>query len=402
MKSNILNFLHDDLILPQPEVLELSNKNKSLFIGIPREIALQEKRVPLVPETVGLLVNNGHKVYIESKAGEQSSFLDIEYSEAGAKVCKNVNEIYEADIILKVAPPTISELDLFKKGQCLISALQLNTQKKEYFKKLIDKKVTAVGFEYIRDEINSYPIVKSMSEIAGTSSILIAAELLTSTSGGRGVLMGGIAGVNPVQIVIIGAGTVAEYAARSGVSLGASVKVFGNSISRLRRIQNDLSLPVSTSIMQPKVLEKSIKRADVVIGALRSKFGKTPCVISEEMVKKMKSRSVIVDVSIDQGGCFETSKLTSHESPTFIKHDVVHYCVPNIASRSSKTASFSLSNILAPLLLKVGEGGGVKGILLRSQNIRFGVYVYNGTLTNKGISSWFDLPSKDIDLLLGL
>lgn len=400
-KPDILSFLNDEFLMPQPEVLEHSTMRESLFIGIPKECAFQEKRVPLVPEAVALLVSNGHKVYVESNLGLSSSFTDQEYSEAGAKICLNVKKVYEADIILKVEPPSLKELDYFKHNQCLISALQLKTQKAEYFKKLMDKKVTAVAFDYIKDEAQVFPIVRSMGEIAGTSSILIAAELLSTFSGGRGLLMGGIPGVKPTRVVIIGAGTVAEYAARSAVGLGALVSVFDNSVARLRRMQSDLNFPIATSIMQPKVLEKALKRADVAIGALRAKEGRTPCVISDEMVQKMKPKSVIVDVSIDQGGCFETSELTTHESPTFIKHDVIHYGVPNIASRVAKTASFSLSNILAPLLLEVGEGGGVKGMLLRSPNIRGGVYVYNGIITNRGIGSWFDLPHKEIRLLLG-
>jgi len=401
-KPDILSFLHDEFLETQPEMLELATKKQSLFIGIPKENAFQEHRVPLVPGAVALLVSNGHKVFVETNAGISSSFSDQEYSDSGAKICYDVKEIYQADIILKVEPPTLKELDYFKHNQCLISALQLKTQTAAYFKKLMDKKVTAVAFDYIQDETGSFPIVRSMSEIAGTSSILIAAELLSTSAGGRGVLMGGIAGVSPTQVVIVGAGTVAEYAARSAMALGASVKVFDNSIARLRRIQNDLNLRVATSILQPKVLEKALKRADVVIGALRAESGRTPCVITDEMVQMMKSKSVIIDVSIDQGGCFETSEITSHEMPTFIKHDVIHYCVPNIASRSSKTASYSLSNILAPLLLKVGDGGGVQGMLLRSPNIRGGVYVYNGIITNKGIGTWFQLQYKEIRLLLGL
>jgi len=401
-KPDILSFLHEEFLMPQPEVLELSTKSQSLFIGIPNERAFQENRVPLVPEAVGLLVSNGHKVYIEANAGMSSAFTDQEYSDAGAKICYDVKEIYEADIILKVEPPTIEELDNFKHNQCLISALQLKTQTAAYFKKLMEKKVTAVAFDYIKDETKVFPIVRSMSEIAGTSSILIAAELLSTSAGGRGMLMGGTPGVRPTRVVIIGAGTVAEYAARSAMALGALVNVFDNSVARLRRIQNDLNFPIATSIMQPKALEKALKRADVAIGALRAQGGRTPCVISDEMVQKMKPKSVIVDVSIDQGGCFETSEVTTHETPTFTKHGIIHYCVPNIASRVAKTASFSLSNILAPLLLKVGDGGGVQGMLLRSPNIRGGVYVYNGIITNKGIGVWFDLPYKEIRLLLGL
>lgn len=400
-KPEILNLLHEEFLQPQPEVLELASKSQALFIGIPRERAFQEKRIPLVPEAVGLLVANGHQVYIETKAGESSSFNDKEYSDAGAKICYDVKEVYQADIILKVEPPTIEELDYFKHNQCLVSALQLKTQTQGYFKKLMDKKVTAIAFDYIQDESGGFPIVRSMSEIAGTSSVFIAAELLATSAGGKGVILGGIAGVSPTNVVIIGAGTVAEYAARSAMALGATVKVFDNSIARLRRIQNDLGLPIATSILQPKVLEKALKRADVVIGALHAKGGRTPCVISDDMVQMMKPKSVVIDVSIDQGGCFETSELTTHEAPTIIKHDVIHYCVPNIASRVAKTASFSLSNILAPLLIKLGDGGGVHGMLLRAPNVRVGVYVYKGTITNKGIGKWFDLPYKEIRLLLG-
>ena len=401
-KPDILTFLHEEFLMPQPEMLELSTKKKSLFIGIPNESAFQEHRIPLVPGAVNLLVSNGHKVYIETNAGLSSSFSDKEYSDSGAKICYDVKEVYQADIILKVEPPSLDELDYFKHNQCLISALQLKTQTADYFKKLMEKKVTAVAFDYIQDETGMFPIVRSMSEIAGTSSILIAAELLSTSAGGKGLLMGGIAGVSPIQIVIIGAGTVAEYAARSAMALGASVKVFDNSIARLRRIQNNLNSRVATSILQPKVLEKALRRADVAIGALGTTALRTPCVISDEMVQLMKPKSVIVDVSIDKGGCFETSEITNHEKPTFVKHDVIHYCVPNIASRSSKTASYSLSNVLAPMLLEVGDGGGVQGMLLRSQNIRCGVYVYNGVITNKGIGSWFELPFKEIRLILGL
>lgn len=401
-KPDILTFLHEEFLIPQPEMLELSTKKKSLFIGIPNESAFQEHRIPLVPGAVNLLVSNGHKVYIETNAGLSSSFSDKEYSDSGAKICYDVKEVYQADIILKVEPPSLDELDYFKHNQCLISALQLKTQTADYFKKLMEKKVTAVAFDYIQDETGMFPIVRSMSEIAGTSSILIAAELLSTSAGGKGLLMGGIAGVSPIQIVIIGAGTVAEYAARSAMALGASVKVFDNSIARLRRIQNNLNSRVATSILQPKVLEKALRRADVAIGALGTTAVRTPCVISDEMVQLMKPKSVIVDVSIDKGGCFETSEITNHEKPTFVRHDVIHYCVPNIASRSSKTASYSLSNVLAPMLLEVGDGGGVQGMLLRSQNIRCGVYVYNGVITNKGIGSWFELPFKEIRLILGL
>ncbi|NBX79036.1 MAG: alanine dehydrogenase, partial [Flavobacteriales bacterium] len=213
-------------------------------------------------------------------------------------------------------------------------------------------------------------------------------------------MLGGIAGVQPTEVVVIGAGTVGEFATRSAIGLGASVKVFDNSLSKLRRLQNDIGTRVYTSILQPKVLAKAIRRADVVIGAFRVPLGKTPCVVTEEMIQSMKSGSVIVDVSIDQGGCFETSRVTNHNEPTFVKHGVVHYCVPNIASRVSRTASFALSNIFTPLVLEMGEKGSVEDMVRSHKGFRNGVYIYKGVLTNEVLGKVFNLKFKDINLLL--
>lgn len=233
-------------------------------------------------------------------------------------------------------------------SQTLISALQLSTQPKATLEKLAAKKITCIAWDYIRDEEGVFSVVRSMGEIAGNTAVLIAGELLSSFPSGKGLMLGGVAGVQPTEVVIIGAGTVGEFATRAALGLGASVKVFDNSVARLRRLQNAVGNRVFTSIIQPKVLAKAIRRADVAIGALRSSMGKTPCVVTEEMVQHMKEGSVIVDVSIDQGGCFETSRVTNHKEPTFNQFGVVHYGVPNIASRVSRTASFALSNIFSP------------------------------------------------------
>ncbi|HRO76413.1 MAG TPA: alanine dehydrogenase, partial [Crocinitomicaceae bacterium] len=303
-------------LMPQEECLEIQRKKGELFIGIPRETSYQEKRVALVPESVSLLVSNGHRVKIETKAGDLSNFSDNEYSEAGAEICYNVEEIFQCDIILKVAPPTEEEVEMMKGNQTIISALQLNDTTGKLLRKFIQKKITAVAWDYIQDEEGIFPIVRTMGEIAGTTSVLIAAELLSSYNKGKGVMLGGIAGVNPTEVVIIGAGTVSEYAAKAAIGLGASVKVFDSSLSRLRRLQNSIGHRIFTSVLQPKVLAKAIKRADVVIGAVRASLGRTPCLVTEIMIKEMKSGSVIIDVSIDQGGCFETSKVTNHNQPT--------------------------------------------------------------------------------------
>ena len=311
-------------LLPQEEKLELKKQSKRLFIGVPKEIAFQESRIAIVPDAVQLLVSHGHEVLIESTAGEGSNFSDNEFSEAGAKIIYDTKEIYLADIILKVEPPTLEEIELMKGRQTLISALQITTRSQEFINRLIEKKITCLAYEFIQDDSGMMPLIRSMSEIAGNTSVLIASECLSNANDGKGLLLGGIAGVTPTEVVIIGAGTVGEFAARSAMGLGASVKVFDNSLSKLRRLQNDLNTRVFTSIIQPKVLTKALKRADVVIGALRSGDKRTPCVITEEMVEEMKEGAVIIDVSIDQGGCFETSDLTNHANPTFKKHGVIH------------------------------------------------------------------------------
>jgi len=262
------------------------------------------------------------------------------------------------------------------------------------------KKITAIAWDFIKDEEDVYPVIRSMSEIAGIRAISIASQYMSNLNEGRGTILGGIAGVSPTEVVIIGAGTVGEFAAKSAIGLGASVKIFDNNIYKLRRLQNDLKTSVWTSIVNPKVLEKALMRADVAIGALRSVNGRTPCVVSEDMVAKMKEGAIVVDVSIDQGGCFETSRVTNHNSPTFVENGVIHYCVPNIASSVSRTASFALSNIFSPLLLDIANGGGIGKKIKEDRGFRHGVYVYKGTLTSKTLGDAFSLPFKNIELLL--
>lgn len=381
-------------------MLEVQRKKGSLFIGIPKETSFQERRVALVPEAVSLLVANGHRVRVETNAGKESSFSDNDYSEAGAEIAHDKREVYSCDIIFKVAPPTEAEIELMPGNQTFISALQIVTQPKEILQKLMAKKTTCIAWDFIKDEEGVFTVVRTLGEIAGNTSILVASELLSSYTLGKGLMLGGVAGVQPTEVVIIGAGTVGEFATRAALGLGATVKVFDNSVARLRRLQNVVGNRVFTSIIQPKVLAKAIRRSDVVIGALRAPMGRTPCVVSEEMVEQMKEGSVIVDVSIDQGGCFETSVVTNHLDPVFIKYGVIHYCVPNIASRVSRTASFALSNIFSPLLLDMGDRGGVEELIRRKPGLRNGVYIYKGVLTNEVLGKVFDLSYKSIDLLL--
>ncbi len=398
--KELLAALTQTALMPQEEMLEVARKKGKLFIGIPKEISFQENRVPLVPDAVALLVNNGHTIVIESNAGKMAHFEDHDYSEAGATIVYSPEEVYKANIILKVAPPSPKEIEMMQQKQTLISALQLTVQPEDFLKQLIAKKITAIAFDWIKDEDGIYTIIRSMGEIAGSTSILIAAEYLSNVNNGQGSILGGISGISPTEVIILGAGTVGEFATRAALGLGASVKVFDNSISRLRRLQSDLGRRIFTSTLQPRVLAKHLKTADVVIGAIRSQHGRTPCVVTEEMVAEMKTGSVIIDVSIDQGGCFETSEVTNHTKPVFRKHGVIHYCVPNIASRVSRTASYSLSTIFAQILIDIGDEGSVDYLLRRDEGVRNGVYLYNGTLTNRVLGKIFKLPYKDINLLM--
>ncbi len=385
---------------PQEETLAIEPRQSRLAIGIPKETSFQERRVALVPESVALLVNNGHDVVIETDAGKASNFQDHDYSEAGAKIVYSAEDVFKCDTILKVAPPSLKEIEMMPGKQTLISAVHLPIQKVENFNALAAKKITAIAWDFIRDETNIYPVVRAMGEIAGNTSVLIAAEYLSHASNGQGLMFGGISGVKPTEVIILGAGTVAESAARAALGLGASVKIFDNSTYRLRRIQNDIGIRLWTSAIQPSELRNAIDTADVVIGAIHSRGGRTPVVVTEEMISNMKYGSVIVDVSIDQGGCFETSQITTHDKPVFRKHGVIHYCVPNIASRVSRTASYALSNIFAPILLAIGEQGGIGNLVRKQPGFRHGVYIYCGAHTNENIAEMFGLACKDLRLLL--
>ncbi|MFT5243182.1 MAG: alanine dehydrogenase [Psychroserpens sp.] len=386
-------------LLPQEEMLEVYKKKGDLFIGIPKETYFQEKRVCLTPDAVSALVSNGHRVMIESGAGEGANFKDKSYSEAGAEVTKDTSKVFSCPILLKVEPPSIDEIKLINPQTLLISALQLKTQSKSYFQALAAKRITALAFEFIKDEDGAYPAVRSLSEIAGTASILIASELLSNINGGNGLMLGNISGVPPTEVVIIGAGTVGEFAARSAIGLGANVKIFDNSITKLRCLQSNLGRTLYTSTLQPKNLLKALKRCDVAIGAVRGN-NRSPIVVTEAMVNSMKSGSVVIDVSIDMGGCFETSEVTNHDKPTFDYNGVTHYCVPNIPARYSRSASVSLSNIFTPYLLKIAEDGGIENAIRFDRGLKNGLYFYHGILTNKSVADWFDLDCSDLNLLI--
>ena len=386
-------------LLPKEERLEVSNQNEKLCIGLPKERSFQEKRICLTPDAVSALTSNGHRILIESGAGQNAAFDDQEYSEAGAEITKDTAKVFACPMILKVEPPTLKEIELIKPNTILLSALQLKMQQKSYFEALTQKKITALGFEFIKDSEGAFPAVRQLSEIAGTASILIASEIMSITNQGNGLLLGNISGVPPTEVVVIGAGVVGEFATKSALGLGANVKVFDGSISKLRTLQANVGQRIYTSTMQPKNLMKALMRCDVAIGATKGK-NRAPILVNEAMVESMKQGAVVIDVSIDMGGCFETSELTTHDNPTFEKHGVIHYCVPNIPARYSRTSSVSLSNIFTSYLLQIAEAGGLENAIRQDHGLKNGLYVYHGVITNKSVSNWFDLDCSDLNLLI--
>ena len=397
--KGIQSLAREAALLPQEEVLQITSKSSELVIGIPKEESLQEKRVALVPEAVALLVARGHQVLIEAGAGEQAHYSDSDYSESGARIVYDRRQAFQTAMVIKVEPPTREEVELMGMRQTLISALQWTVQPTGLLAALAAKKITAIAWDFIQNENGIFPLVRAMGEIAGNSAVLMAGELLAGPDG-RGALFGGVSGVPPTEVVIIGAGTVGEFAARSALGLGATVKLFDDSPNRLIRLQNALGQRLWTSTLQPSVLSEALRTADVAIGAIRGTGQRSPMVVSEPMVAGMQKGSVVVDVTIDRGGCFESSRITSHERPTYIEMDVIHYCVPNIPSRVSRTASKALSNIMAPLLLEFAADGGVEASVKQNRLARSGVYMFNGNLTHPGLALESKLPYKDLDLLL--
>ncbi len=387
-------------LFPQEEMLEIKKKRKELLIGIPKEDGVYENRIALTPQAVQLLSDNGHRVMFESGAGNGSNYSDLDYSEAGAEITTDKKRIFQSEIVLKISPFTNNEIGFLSDNQTLMSALHFSSQSREQIYGLMQKRVKAIAFEQIKNEPDYYPIVRSMSEIAGKLSINIAAEYLSKQHGGKGVLLGGITGISPAEVIIIGAGTTAEHAANAALGLGAMIKVFDHSIYKLRDFQHNVGKQIFTSIIQPQALTKALKSADVVIGSMGVDEKNDHYAITENMVQEMKKGTIIIDLNVDNGSCFETSKPTTHKNPVYEKFGVIHYCVPNIASRAARTASIALSNILTPILLKIGDEGGIMSVLKTDRGIRNGVYIFNGILTKQSIGQEFGINSKDINLLM--
>lgn len=395
MGSHIFTPFSEAELMPKEEKLEVVKKGKKFSIGIPKETCLNERRTCITPDAVQVLADHGHEIIIESGAGNGSFFTDVQYSEAGAKIVQSPQEAFAQDMVLKVNPPTPEEIDFLKPCTYLISALQINLRDKEYFLKLAEKKVNAIAFEFIIDDYKQLALVRLIGEIAGTISILYASELLALSNG---LMLGGITGVRPTEVVIIGAGIVGEFATKSAIGLGASVKVFDNSLSKLRRLHTLVDSRVPTSIIDPKELAKSLRRADVVIAAL-PRLNMAP-IVTEDMVLKMKKGSIIIDVTIDNGKAIETSELTNMEDPYVIKHGVIHAGLPNLTSKMPRTTTKAISNFFLSYLLNYDEEGGFENMLVKNNEMKESLYMYKGRHTKKMICDRYDLTYHDINLLI--
>lgn len=384
----------------QVETLEVLAGGEGAIIGIPKEDMIDENRVALIPNSIRTIVGYGHTVMVESGAGEMANYSDKDYASAGAEVTRDKKKIFSAEIIIKSSPPTIEELNLFSAGQVLISPMPLPMLSKEYLEKVKEKRIIAFAMGQLKNPDGSFPVIRMMSEMAGRIAIQTASELLSIQGGGRGVLLGGISGVPPSKVVILGAGVVGQHATQTALGLGASVRIFDNDINKIIRLQNKVGRQLHTSSINPEYLAYQLTSADVVISAMHSKTGRAPVLVTEEMVSNMKKGAVIIDVSIDQGGCIETSEMTKHKSPTFIKHDVIHYCVPNIAAKVPRTSSAAISNVITPMILQIAAPIKLKDLLYQNDGIRNGVYSYEGHITNEYLAKRFDLKYMAIELIL--
>jgi alanine dehydrogenase len=383
------------------QAVRRSQTQSSLRIGIPKERSADERRVCITPGGVEVLVSNGHQVLIEKNAGADARFPDHAYAEAGAEIAFSSEDVFrKSELIVKVAPADASERAMLKDGQILISAVHLGTASEVYFKDLLTKGVSGIGFEFLQSKDGTFPIVRMMHEITGSVAVQIAAQHLESNRGGPGIMLGGISGIPPATVVILGAGIIAEYAARTALGYGAQVFVMDTDLGALRRLENALDRRIVTAMANQQYLTIAMKSADVVIGAALIEGNKAPCWVTEPMVELMKEGSVIVDTVIDQGGCIETSRATTHSNPVFVKHGVTHYAVPNMPAAVARTATYALNNVIVPYLIQIGDAGGLNEALWHHVTIRNGTYLYKRHLTKKAISTLHNLPYRDIDMLM--
>lgn len=387
--------------IPQELLKELSKAGNRLLIGIPCERVEGERRLALTPEAVDMLTGRGHRVLVEAGAGLGINYSDNHYAEAGAEIVATPAEVYQADIILKILPPLTAEVMMMKPRTTLFSTVQFNNFPHEAFELMMAKRITAIAYELLADDRQRCPVLNVISEIEGTASITIASELLSNTQGGKGILLGGIPGVSPTEVVIIGAGNAGTVATRAAMALGASVKVFDDDINKLRTIQQVLGQGLFTSTFHPNVLQNAFRSADVVIGAMRYINTRHRYIIAEDMIRIIKRGALVIDLRVNQGGCFETTCCLSPSDPAvFEQYGVLHYCRQNISNRVARTTSMALSNIFVPMLFQLGEAGAVPGMVKSDPGFKNGVYMYCGKPVNNYVSNRFGLSSNNIDLYL--
>lgn len=371
-----------------------------MIIGIPRETQRLEHRVGLTPFGVAGLVRHSQQVVVQRGAGDAAHFTDSDYRAAGAEVVYDAEEVFKrADVICQVNMLGTEELALVKPGLVICGFHHLAVAPRAVFDALQSTAATLIGYEIIEDESGDRPILLSMSDLAGQMAIYEAAHLLQITEGGRGVLLGNIPGVPAPTVLILGAGTVGTVAAQQAVNLGANVIVLDADVRKLQRIHRRVCGRIDTALVNQAQLARLLRVADVVIGAVLIPGGRAPFVVTEDMVKTMRPGSVIVDVSIDHGGCVETSRPTTLDNPTFTTHGVVHYCVPNMSSNIARTASRVLSDAALPYVLEIA-GKGLEAALEADPGLAAGVYVYDGKLVHAAVARHVAAPLESLAALL--
>ena len=383
-------------------LLSVDKKSISLIIGIPRENQKIEKRLAITPETTALLVEAGYRVIVEADAGLTINYSDRYYADSGAQIVGSKTEVFQADIILKILPPTVEEILLMKPRSSVFSFLQLHLISSSTLELMAEKRINALAYELIYDDNQVSPFVTAISEIEGACSISVASELLSNAHGGKGILLGGIPGISPTEVVIIGAGGAGTVAARAALALGATVKIFDNDINKLRKIQHELGRTVFTSTLQPNVLRNVFRSADVAIGAMQY-VNKTHFYrISTDLIREMKKGSVIIDLRMSQGGCFETTMeacLPGHPD-IFERFGILHFCELSLSSRVARTASIALSNIFISMFTAMADSGGVGQFARFDRGFAAGFYVFSGKMVNSYVANHFNLPVNDIGLFL--
>lgn len=386
-------------IMPKEAMSWTKQNAKSIQIALPKETAAHENRIGLTPQAVQLLVANNHEVIVENGAGERAGFSDADYLLAGANVTNDLQQVWQGGLIIKINAPSLEEVGRMMPGQSFVSCASKHQLSGELLDEINKKQLIAVGLEYAEDNAGGFPFVKIMGEIAGQLVLPIASEILSNHKG-PGILMGSVTGVAPCKLVLLGSGQVVEQVARAAWHAGIQMQVFDKDIYKLQRLKHTLGFPLVTQVIDSENLPQALQDATVIVGALRSDSGVTPCVVTEEMVSKLKEGTLIIDVCIDQGGCFETSELTDLAKPVFKKFGVSHYCVPNIPSLVSQTASIAMSNLLTSFVLKAGKTGGIEEMLWQGKSFMKGTFCYKGHVTQASIAKLYKKPLKDIQLLL--